>query len=176
MTALSREERITVLLESYVDVVSGIRDRGDGDPIPLMCAAWNHPAYRQLDRLLARMRDERGDLYRDVAAYYVWAEQRRVLVCARPGCDASWAAWEDVAFHRHGRTAAAVVPGMVRIPSWPVSTRVLVQGVAWLEREWDGDVFVPDELLPSLAKRGSREQPEQSDVPSRPLVETQGGG
>jgi len=51
---LTRRERIVVLLDNYTDVEAGLRDRKGEDVLhlPLMCKAWNHPSYRELDRLL----------------------------------------------------------------------------------------------------------------------------
>jgi len=62
---LTRRERSVVLLDNYTDVGAGLRDRKGEDVLhlPLMCRAWNHPSYRELDRLLGRLKDERHRLY-----------------------------------------------------------------------------------------------------------------
>jgi hypothetical protein len=50
--ASPRRERIELLLTHYVNVVTGLRDKGEH--IPLMCAAWNSPGYQELERQLPR--------------------------------------------------------------------------------------------------------------------------
>ena len=59
-------------------------------------------------------------------------------------------AWSSVNFHKHGSRNVAVVPRVIRV--WPRLRPELVDdGVAWLEDHWQGDVFIPDELLPLVA-------------------------
>ena len=67
-TTLTRPELITILLANYEDVLNGLRDtKGDGVHLPLMCAAYNSPAYRQLERQLHALRTQEPTLYRHLA-------------------------------------------------------------------------------------------------------------
>lgn len=76
-----RHETIRVLLDNYEDVLNGFRDtRGDGEHIPLMCAAFNHPSYRQLTRLLLKLRAQHPDWHHQLVARYLWAPHQRRMV------------------------------------------------------------------------------------------------
>ena len=143
----SRRELIVVLLDNYVDVeAQGMRDqRGDGEHLPLMSRCWNHPSYRELDRLLGRMKDERTHLYWHLAETYFRATHRRVLQC--PRCRGVMPAWSSVSFHKHGHSSVAVVPKVIRVVQVGVRVPVVEDGVTWLERNWQGEVFLPDELM-----------------------------
>jgi hypothetical protein len=45
-------ERIAFLLEHYADVLADLYDdRSGGESVRLMCSAWNHPSYQELERL-----------------------------------------------------------------------------------------------------------------------------
>jgi len=147
-----RRERIVVLLEHYVDVVEGLRDRlGSGEHIPLMCRAWRVPSegYPELDHQLGLMRSTAPTLYWHLAQTYFHSTRRRVLYC--PRCRAVLPSWSSTNFHRHGHATVAVVPRVVRITSPNVQVRSVDDAVDWLERHWRGEVFVPDELLPAVA-------------------------
>jgi hypothetical protein len=66
---VTRHERLAFLLEHFHDVLAGFRDKGDGgEHIPLMCRAYNSPAYRELERLLPLLRADAGPLYKAVVA------------------------------------------------------------------------------------------------------------
>ena len=143
----TRRERIVVLLEWYVDVeAQGLRDgRGDGEHLPLMSRAWNHPAYRELDRLLGRMRTYRRHLYWHLAETYFRATRRQVLQC--PRCKGVMPAWHSANFHKHGHSNVAVVPRVIRVLRPEVRDAKVEQAVAWLDEQWQGEVFLPDELV-----------------------------
>ena len=150
-TSRTRHERIIVLLENYIDVESGMRDRrGDGEHIPLMCAAWNHPSYVELDRLLGIMRSERSHIYWHLSMTYFYAPQRRVLQC--PRCKGIMPSWHSKNFHKHGHSNVAVAPRVVRMVREGVLNAYVTQAVMWLDERWTlSDVFLPDELLPLVA-------------------------
>jgi hypothetical protein len=143
----SRRERIVVLLEWYVDVeAQGLRDgRGDGDHLPLMSRAWNHPSYRELDRLLGVMRDHRRHLYWHLSQTYFYAAKRQVLQC--PRCRGVMPAWHTANFHKHGHSNVAVVPRVVRVRRPEVRDAHVDEAVTWLEQQWSGELFLPDELM-----------------------------
>lgn len=135
-----------MLLDNYVDVESGMRDRrGTGEHVPLMCAAWNHPSYRELDRLLGVMKTERRHLYWHLSETYFRSSMRRVLQC--PRCRGIVPTWHSANFHKHGHSNVAVVPRVVRVIRESVEERQVALAVAWLDERWSlMDVFLPDEL------------------------------
>jgi hypothetical protein len=140
-----RAELIDFLLQHLEDVRAGVRDQGEaGEHIPLMCACWNHPSYQKLEALLVRLRHEQPRLARHLLENY-FAPRRRVLACG--GCGRMWDAWATVSFHRHGRKSIAVVPRVVRRTSPELRSELVSAGIMWLEREWQGEVYLPDELL-----------------------------
>jgi len=147
-----RRDRILVLLENYSDVESGLRDRrGDGEHLPLMCRPWNQPreGYPELDHQLGVMRSAEPTLYWHLSQTYFYATRRRVLEC--PRCRGVMPSWWSGNFHKHGHSNVAVVPRVVRVVRGEVRTQSVDDAVTWLERNWRGEVFVPDELLPAVA-------------------------
>ena len=147
-----RRERIVVLLENYVDVVEGLRDRmGAGEHIPLMCRAWRVPrqGYPELDHQLGLMRLAAPSLYWHLAQTYFHAPRRRVLQC--PRCRAVLPSWHTVNFHKHGHSNVAIVPKVVRVVNRGVVVQSVDDAIDWLERSWRGEVFVPDELRAAVA-------------------------
>ena len=60
-------------------------------------------------------------------------------------------AWSSVNFHRHGHSNIAVVPRVLRMTSPQLCLELVSDGIAWLDERWQGDVFIPDELLPLVA-------------------------
>jgi hypothetical protein len=143
---LTRRERIVVLLDNYSDVEAGLRDRRGEDALhlPLMCAAWNHPSYRELDRLLGRLKDERHRVYWHLSHAYFHARLRRVKVC--PRCRAVLPSWHSANFHKHGHTNVAVV----RVLDPKVLDERVEAAVTWLDEQWHGEPYVPDDLLPTM--------------------------
>lgn len=157
---LTRPERIRFLLEYYVDVVAGVRDRGTGgEHIPLMCACWNHPSYQELERLRGEMRTGAPALYKAVVAVYVYPRFVRRAVC--PKCDvvAPPELVGELHRHRHGRKSAPFVARMVRVRLYPVVAGHVDAAIGWMDERWRGSVFVPDELLPLVEAAGQDERP-----------------
>lgn len=147
MSDSPRRERIVVLLENYNDVEAGLRDsRGDGEHMPLMCAAWNHPSYQELDRLLGVMREQRAHLYWNLSETYFRSTKRRVLQCPRcKGVVPTW--FSGGHFHKHGNSNVAIVPKVVAVIHKNVRTGHVEQAIAWLDEQWHGEIFLPDELM-----------------------------
>lgn len=149
-TTHTRRELIVVLLENYNDVEAGLRDvRGDGEHIPLMCRPWNQPrqGYPELDHQLGVMREQAPHLYWHLAETYFRATHRRVLQC--PRCRGVMPSWSSANFHKHGHTNVAVVPRVIRVVRAGVRAPIVEDAITWLERNWRGDPFIPDELLPA---------------------------
>ena len=148
---MTRQERIRFLLENFQDVQAGVRDRGSGgDHVPLMCRAWNHPSYQELERLLPLLGIAARPLYRAIVGTFVHSRAVRRAVC--PRCLAVQAPSFVGELHAHGnRKSAAFVARMVRVPLYPVAERDVDGAIEWLDANWRGGVFVPDELLPLVA-------------------------
>lgn len=147
---MTRRERIVFLLENYLDVLQGIQDGaglGDGDVLALMCRAWNHRSYRELEALRKRMRDEEPFTYWHLAETYFRCTFRRVKVCADPKCSAEAPPWTDAPFHKHGRRHVPFIPGITRVVSLAVNTDRVAEGIAWLDEHWHGEPFIPDDLM-----------------------------
>ena len=110
-----------------------------------MCAAWNSPSYRELERLLTLLLAERPRLALHLSRTYV-APRRRVLMC--PRCSWITDIWASANFHRHGRSNVALVPRVLRVIPVGVRAELVEEALTWLDDHWHGGVFVPDELLP----------------------------
>ncbi len=152
---MTRQERIVVLLDNYVDVVNGLGDRkGNGETgLPLMCRAWNFPkqGYPELERLLVQMRAKRKDLYWHMAEKYLRAATRRVLMCANPRCEVTYPTWVKINFHKHGHRNVSLIPRVIRVVPHQVEAAQVRLAVQWLDEQWDGEPFLPDDLLPIAA-------------------------
>jgi len=144
---VTRRERIAFLLEHYADVLAGLYDdRSDGQSVRLMCSSWNHPSYQELERLLPLLAARSTAAYHAVVATYKYPSFRRKAWC--PRCQQAAPAERIGSLHSHGSRTVALVPRMVREPLYPVDERLLPLVLAWLDREWQGNPFVPNELLP----------------------------
>jgi hypothetical protein len=52
--------------------------------------------------------------------------------------------------HKHGHSNVAVVPRVVRVLDPNVEDERVEAAVSWLEAEWNGEPYVPDDLLPTV--------------------------
>lgn len=145
----TRRERIVVLLENYLDVEAGWRDqRGNGEHLPLMCRPWNTPAegYPELDYQLGSLKVQQPRLYWHLAETYFRSVRRQVRWC--PRCQLVFPSWtKSPNFHKHGAQNVAIVPKVLTVRRGGVSDEMVDGAIDWLERNWRGPVFVPDELL-----------------------------
>lgn len=116
---MTRLERISFLLEHYLDVLAGVRDRGSGgEHLPLMCAAWNSVSYQELERLLPLLSADARPLYRAVVGTYVYPRFVRRAVC--PNCHVVKPPALVGELHKHHhRKSTAFVASMVRVPLYP---------------------------------------------------------
>jgi hypothetical protein len=112
-----------------------------------MCRAWNHPSYRELERLRTAMRSEEPFAYWHLAETYFRCGARRILRCANPDCDAEFPTWTRVAFHKHGRRHVALVPATKRVVSAAVNPGQVTVAVRWMDVRWRGEPFIPDDLM-----------------------------
>lgn len=151
---MTRRDRIVVLLENYLDVLNGLQDRafrGD-DFLPRMCRAWSHPSYRELERLRVVMRDSEPIVYWHIAETYFRADYRRVSVCPKCGRIAPAALIGE--FCKHGKPYAKAVTRIAAIQkrtSAAVRPELVTAGVGWLDDNWRGEPFIPDDLLARAA-------------------------
>jgi hypothetical protein len=136
-----------VLLENYIDVVNGLQERplGGVDGWPQVCAAWRHPSYRELERLRIQMRDAEPFTYWHIAESFFRATFKRVAYC--PRCERIAAAEFINSEHRHGQKSITLVPRCHRVVSQAVEPMLVERGIAWLDDRWNGEPFIPDELL-----------------------------
>lgn len=152
-----RQEIIATLLEWYEAVRESWNDGlGAGDyGLPMLCPVYNHPSYRELDRLLDEMRSAEPVIYWNIAQRYVYAPTKVVLRCPRCGpkperIEASLLhprdalqATEDL-HHKHGGTLVKLNPVRVRVPSQAIRPELISAGIEWLDERWMGEPFVPD--------------------------------
>jgi hypothetical protein len=149
----ARLSSIKLLLDHYLDVVQGLRDRGNGDEgLALMCDAWNGPGYRRLEERRKQMILEERSLYRHLhQAYFdqMSRYEKRVLAC--PACEMRVPAWSSTTFHTHGRRHVRLAPRVDKVYVRPLNTEGLRRGEAWLERRWGRDILIPDILRPFVS-------------------------
>ena len=48
--------------------------------------------------------------------------------------------------HKHGQKTVALQARMIRTPLYPVESADVEQAIRWLDKQWGGAVYVPDEL------------------------------
>lgn len=48
--------------------------------------------------------------------------------------------------HKHGQKAVALQARMIRTPLYPVEQADVESALRWLDEQWGGAVYVPDEL------------------------------
>lgn len=162
---------VVELLEHYVDVLEGLQD-GDGassddEFLALMCEAWNHPSYRELERLRLRLRSTDPAAYWHLAGAYFRPERRRVMRCVhgwetgheahnyrdRGRCRFSisvgaYRRAKSLPTHTHMGRRFALAPATVRVVSPLVDRGVVGWCVVWMVDRWDPRVplVVPDDL------------------------------
>lgn len=154
-----RQEIIATLLEWYRDVLESWNDgNGAGDyGFPRLCPVYNHPSYRELDRLLDAMRSQAPELYWNITQRYLYAPTKVVLRCARCGPkperteaallhvkDTHQPAGNEEVHHKHGGTLVKLNPVRVRVPSQAIRPELITAGIEWLDAQWRGEPFVPD--------------------------------
>ena len=145
---VTRRERISFLLTHYSDVLAGVRDRGlGGEHLPLMCRAWNGPSYQELERLLPILGRSARPCYRAVVGMYIYPRFVRRAVCPNCGIVKPPALVGELHKHPH-RKSTAFVARMVRVPLFPVAQGDVDGALVWFDEHWQGEPYVPDELLP----------------------------
>lgn len=151
---MTRRERIERLLYHYLDVENGLQDRnfrGD-DFLPRMSRAWNHPSYKELRRLIRVMQDTEPFIYWHLAETYFRYREVRIAEC--PKCGRQYApglAWDEDkdegGFCKHGGGSVRLRPQTVRRISQAVRPFERELAIAWLDRHFVGEPFIPDDLL-----------------------------
>lgn len=143
---MSRRDRIITLLEHYLDVEIGLQDRAfrSDDFLPRMSRAWSHPSYVELRRLIAILQVTNLSLFRALQHTYFKYEERRVSYC--PRCGGTDAPGKIASLHRHGQRTVQLVPRTIRVRKL-VDKHELARAIDWLEASFQGEPFVPDDLL-----------------------------
>lgn len=152
-----RERIIETLLVWYRDVEEGIGASGPGagDGVIGMSAAWNHPSYRQLRRLLLELRASEPGLHWALMERYVRCVTTTRSVMLRGGRWVTPANW--FVYGAEGRGKSRQPTGFYRrlVTSWDagVSAGDVAAGLGWLAGRWPARVplCVPDELLTGKA-------------------------
>lgn len=112
-----------------------------------MCRAWNHSSYQELERLLPLLGADARLLNRAVVATYVYPRFVRRAVC--PNCNVVKPPALVGELHHHPyRKSSAFVARMVRVPMYPVEQVDVDGALVWFDENWQGEPYVPDELLP----------------------------
>lgn len=157
---MTRRDRIVLLLEHYRDVLHGLDEHGpdsvhvhgDWDRlIPAMCEAWNSPAYQQLERLLAVMRERWPRLWLHLRKRYLDYDEVYSGWCKRCGWHPSTAIGKNHS-HPPGRSIT-VAPRIRRVLPVDLSEPELADGLEWLERHWSGACEIPEEIMRIEAQR-----------------------
>lgn len=174
---MTKRDRIIVLLEFYPDVLEGLREPGshcsrggcrmpprdrwlcaahgcsDEGVLALMCAAWNHPSYQELERLRRLLRERWPELSAWLVAGYLRFFERRVAVCAKCGIHPA-AAIGSVHRHPPGRSVR-LVGHVVRVGKLSDYRRV-ADAVDWLEAHWRGEAELPRDVAVIESQRRLR--------------------
>lgn len=147
---MNRRERIITLLDHYLDVENGLQDRafrGD-DYLPRMCRAWSHPSYVELRRIVGLLQWNQPRLFHALAETYFRYTERRVAYC--PRCRQVDSSKYAGTLHKHGQRTVTLVYKTVRVQRL-VDREVLSEAIDWLEHNFRGEPFVPDDLLEMVA-------------------------
>lgn len=136
---MNPDQLIPILLHHYRDVCEGIyRDPQGEDDVgkDLMCATWNHPAYQELERLLAIMHERWPRLRQALRQRFERYEELRVAWCKRCGAHPAWHVGR-IHSHPPGRSIA-LRPRVVRV--YAEDARYVDDAIAFLEEHWQ-DVY-----------------------------------
>lgn len=144
---MTRRERIVFLLENYLEVEYGLQEArsGEGDFIPQMCRAYRHPSYVELRRCLHILQSSEPVLWWNLSETYFRYQERRVTIC--PRCSKEYPAGMDGFLHKHGPKTVSLVPKVIRRISLAVRPECVEAAIDWLNDSFEGEVFIPDDLL-----------------------------
>jgi hypothetical protein len=158
---LTRQDRLTILLEFYRDVENGLHDYNlrseNGTPIFGMGPAWHHPSYRRLRQLLPKLASKLPIPYWHVAEMYLrWRpnDARRIAFC--PGCKRQFPSGKIGEVHKHGAKTSTLLPRIEKLVSQAILLELVGRGIEWLDESWEGGVFIPDEVQQVLARGEKR--------------------
>lgn len=152
----SREETIVEMLRRYNEAQdpsakSGLP--GTGEHVPLMPATWN-TSFRELERCLKQLRDERKSQYWHLCERYVRAEVKTVLCGVRKAPNGQ----RELRLPPHSElVAGAPVSGestaYVRLRVWSPAVRPekARRGVEWISDNFRGEPFLPSEMTQEAA-------------------------
>lgn len=148
---MTRRERITFLLENYMEVEQGLQEpkSGPGDFIPQMCRAYRHPSYVELRRVLLILQSTEPVIWWDLAETYFRFQERRVAWCSH--CGGEYPTRFEESLHRHGRKLVKLIPRVVRRRSLAIRPENVNTAIDWLTDNFHGEPFIPDELLVYVA-------------------------
>ena len=152
-----RRAAIETLLHHYRDVLEGIPDkdrRASDDLLALMCPAWNHRSYRQLERRLEQLKAERPVLHAKVVTRYLRYSERRVAWCKKCG-EHPASQVGDVHRHPPGRSVS-LKPKLIRVLPDNDDPAGVELALDWLEARWVGRADLPRSVFEIEAERRLR--------------------
>jgi hypothetical protein len=163
---LTRRDRITILLDWYLDVIHGLSDyqlssEHTRQPVLGMCRSWNSRSYRQLEELRQRMRDTEPFTYWHIAEIYFRPNYRMVMRCPyeyangpRKGqrCDFTKPAG-TTGVHTHSRRTSTLVPHLEKVVSQAICQDQVDLGIDWIDNNWRGTAVIPEDLLAVIERR-----------------------
>jgi len=162
---MTRREQILVLLEHYRDVLEGLTDRtprcsgrcgeaicerfgcADEGVLALMCRAWNHASYQQLERLRGELARVEPRLNAHLMGRFYGYFERRVAWCRK--CGQHLPAKKVGTVHSRCRIKGRTVtlsPHVERVVSERVRAFLVAEAVDWLESHWRGEVVIPPDV------------------------------
>lgn len=152
-----RRQAIETLLHHYRDVLEGIPDKEHSrsdDLLALMCPAWNHRSYRQLEQRLAELKKARPKLHAKLETRFLRYTERRIAWCKKCG---EHPASDVGAVHRHppGRSVS-LRPKMVRVLPRNDDPIGVALALDWLEARWLGRADLPKAVFEIEAERRLR--------------------
>jgi hypothetical protein len=151
------QDIVELRLAWKVDVLHGVRDgvAVDATHLLLTCRAWNHPACRELERLLPLLAEANPNLYRNVAERYWRACTRRVLRCPRCLRFETFTASNSnghIRVHKHNGKSVTLRPAIVPMLDERVEPERIERGIAWLADNWQGvEPMLPRDLVAGRA-------------------------
>jgi hypothetical protein len=165
---MTRRETLVAMLERYREAQEAFGESsgpGDGSHVPMMSPLWNR-SFRELERCLHRMRDERPSQYHHLGERYLRCQRRQKTLLFKAGeyMKPDGNRWvklgpnEDVAVGfvtegTRGKTSQTLGPADCVVVSWAghVRRQKVERAVDWLVDVFDGDPFLPDAFLEAVA-------------------------
>lgn len=145
---MTRLEILEEMLRRYNDIedptTAGTGIRGTGDRLPRMNPEWNH-SYRELERCLKLLRQERPSQYAHLRARYIGCATASIECHVRNGKIRLPAHCELAA----GQTQVGAKTIRVQVRRWDpwVDNQKVKRALEWISDHFRGEPYLPLELL-----------------------------